>query len=331
MQNVIVFGGLGLAFFLTGLIAGLYLWRQGAIPLAIRKSDWSIGIYVGESPFRLGPDPDVKNPVLTARDVTDVPAVFIADPFMIKEGDTWYMFFELMESGIGRGCVGLATSDDGANWSYQQVVLKEPFHLSYPYVFKWQNEFYMTPESSMANSVRLYKAVDFPAKWVLVETLLDGKDFSDPSPFFYDGKWWIFVGTDVEANDTLHLYYADHLEGPWTQHPTSPVIQGDARIARPAGRVIQHAGRLFRYTQDCSLKYGDQVRSFEILELTPNSYREQEMADNPVLSPSKNGWNAEAMHTVDLHETDRDRWIACVDGYRISFHPRYEKRHWVTA
>ena len=38
------------------------------------------------------------------------------------------------------------------------IVLAEPFHLSYPYVFEWQGSHYMIPESGAAKSVRLYRA-----------------------------------------------------------------------------------------------------------------------------------------------------------------------------
>jgi hypothetical protein len=43
---------------------------------------WSIGIYTGDS-LILTPPSQIKNPVLTAHDVTDVRALFVADPFMV--------------------------------------------------------------------------------------------------------------------------------------------------------------------------------------------------------------------------------------------------------
>jgi hypothetical protein len=44
-------------------------------------------------------------------------------------------------TGEQEGEIGLATSEDGLKWDYKQVVLNEPFHLSYPYVFEWQVRF----------------------------------------------------------------------------------------------------------------------------------------------------------------------------------------------
>jgi hypothetical protein len=82
----------------------------------IKLPHWSIGIYAGKSPFELLPPDDLQNPVLTCADVTDVPASFVADPFMVRSDGVWYMFFEVMVRPLGIGQIGLAISDDGLAW-----------------------------------------------------------------------------------------------------------------------------------------------------------------------------------------------------------------------
>ncbi|NIR67375.1 MAG: hypothetical protein GWO10_27260, partial [candidate division Zixibacteria bacterium] len=82
--------------------------------------------------------------------------------------------------------MAVATSTNTRSWKYQQVILDETFHLSYPYVFKWQDEFYMIPETFETDSIRLYRASNFPNEWEFVETLVDGKDFVDPSIVFFE-------------------------------------------------------------------------------------------------------------------------------------------------
>lgn len=81
---------------------------------------WSIGIYTGSSPVSLMPAPGIMNPVLTRDDVTDVCALMVADPFMIKVGDIWYMFFELY-TRRSHGEIGCSISNDGFKWTYQVV------------------------------------------------------------------------------------------------------------------------------------------------------------------------------------------------------------------
>jgi hypothetical protein len=255
---------------------------------------------------------------LTSRDVTDVPASFVADPFMLSRDGTWFMFFEVMNWQLGRGQIGLAESANGTDWTYRGVVLTEPFHLSYPYVFEWNGCYYMIPETNQAKSVRLYEAVSFPTEWVCVKTLLEGQYFADPSIVRHQETWWLFVDTSPgKKNHTLSLYYADDLMGPWVEHPRSPIVRRDARIARPGGRVIVFGGAVLRYTQNCLPSYGSEVLAFEITELTRTGYEERPAAAGPILTGSGTGWNARGMHNIDPHQLEDGRWLACVDGWTL--------------
>ncbi len=78
--------------------------------------------------------------------------------------------------------------------------------------------------------------------------------------------------------------------------------------------MLRLDGRLFRFTQDCRRIYGERVLAFEILELTPASYRERQCSTKAVLAPSGQGWNGGAMHHIDPHPLPGAGWIACVDG-----------------
>lgn len=280
------------------------------------EGDWSIGMYVGKSPLAFVPFEGRDNPVLTREHVSDIRATFVADPFMMRANDTWYMFFEVMNQETKKGEIGLATSKDGLKWTYKEIVLVEPFHLSYPYIFEWMNEFYMIPESFQTGSIRLYKALKFPFRWTFVTTLLRTGIFLDSSVFRYDGRWWLLTETNPDHKyDTLRLYYSDDLIGSWLEHPESPIIKQNAHIARPAGRVQVVNDGVIRYAQDCYPIYGTQVRAFEIIELTTSSYREREACENPILTASGKGWNRSGMHHIDAHLLDDGQWIACVDGY----------------
>jgi hypothetical protein len=276
----------------------------------VSGDEWSIGIYTGNTPLDVAPHSQVVNPVLTKDDVTDVDAEFVADPFMIRKDSTWYMFFEVYSND---GDIGYASSVDGINWTYRNIVIDENFQMSYPYVFEWEGSYYIIPETHEANALRLYRASNFPTGWSYVGNLMVG-DYHDPSLFRYADKWWLFTTEDAGADNTLHLYYADALLGPWHEHPLSPVIRNDPDIARPGGRVTQFNGRLFRYTQDCYPTYGNKVRAFEITELSTTRYQEVEVAGNPILDADGLGWNANGMHNIDPHLLPDGTWLAVVDG-----------------
>ncbi|MCI0490624.1 MAG: hypothetical protein L0229_28865 [Blastocatellia bacterium] len=310
-------------------------------------SIWSIGILKGESPFDLLAPSGIENPVLCGRDVSDTTADFVADPFMVREKETWHMFFEVKNSETGKGEIGLATSRDALHWSYRQIVLDEPFHLSYPYVFKWEGEYYMLPETLPLNAIQLYRADSFPLRWSHAATLIEVRG-ADPSVFRFADKWWMFVCTAPDLHDRLALYFADELKGPWREHPKSPIVSSDARRARPAGRVLVFNDRLIRFAQDCHPRYGSAVRAFEIKELTTADYTEEEIAASPILKGSRGAgeqgsrgdmepapqhgtavgvpttpaaqhvWNLRGMHHIDAHPAPDGGWIACVDGFHLS-------------
>ena len=278
---------------------------------------WSIGICTGSSLLKLHLPRTIPNPVLTRQEVSDVRALFVADPFLVQAKQTWHMFFEVYNFDSDRGEIGWATSNDGLTWEYKRIVLRENFHLSYPYVFEWENRFYMIPETHQAKSVRLYEARQFPEDWVCTDELLTGRPFSDSSLFYYNNHWWLLSETSSEARfDTLRLYHANDLRGPWQEHPKSPIVQGDSKIARPAGRVIVSPESIIRFAQDCSIIYGTQVRAFEITELTTATYREQPLLRRPLLGPNRHDWAQGGMHHLDPHRVDCNQWIAAVDGWR---------------
>jgi hypothetical protein len=230
------------------------------------------------------------------------------------------MFFEVLVRDAVKGDIGqigLATSPDGLHWEYQQIVLREAFHVSFPHVFRWQGDYYMIPETYQANAVRLYKAVEFPTKWRFEKTLIEGEEFVDACPFFVNDRWWLFTsgGTPPMRADALRLHCAAELAGPWIEHPESPIHTMNSHIARPAGRVLVSGDRVFRFAQECEPFYGTLVRAIEITELTETVYREQAVGAVPILQGSGNGWNAVGMHHIDLHVLDDGQWLACVDGW----------------
>ncbi len=291
------------------------LGRPEAPPERRNKPLWQIGIFSGSSPLTLAPDPGIPNPVITRESVTDVPCAFVADPFLVRSGNEWLLFFELLNRNTHLGEIGLSRSPDLVHWSYHGVVLAESFHLSYPKVFQWEGTWYLMPETHQAREVRLYVADPFPSRWTHAHTLLTGRQFLDATVFRHAEHWWMFVeASEPIRHDTLRLYHSDHLTSGWVEHPMSPVVEADPEIARPAGSVIHDGERLIRFGQKCKPRYGTGVRAFEITELTTTAYSERPLSSEPVYTGSGSGWNASRMHHVDAHRIAEGQWIAAVDG-----------------
>lgn len=275
---------------------------------------WSIAIYQGASPFDMSPASSL--PVLTAKDVTDCEAAFVADPFMLKHANQWHMYFEVLLKKSRKGVISKALSDDAINWRYQGIVLEEDFHLSYPCIFQHENNFYLVPETLSAGAIRLYKTPDLSSPFTYVCDLIPGK-WADATVFYSDNVWWLFACSTPYQNNTLELFYSHELEGPWLKHPHSPIVNNNKKLARPGGRIIQVENKWIRLAQDCEIRYGNKLRAIEITELTTKRYSERALP-NPVLVPEKKKghWHSAGMHHMDAHQLDNNSWIACVDGDR---------------
>ena len=73
------------------------------------------------------------------------------------------------------GCIAAYKTMDLSKFDYLGVVLKQPFHLSYPMVFESGSSIFMIPESGASNEVALYRFDDFPSGLNKVRVLLTGK------------------------------------------------------------------------------------------------------------------------------------------------------------
>lgn len=285
-------------------------------------------------PTRFRSREDVVNPVLTAHDVTDFgDAHFVADPFLIGGPDgVFHMFFEVFNRRrTPTAAIGHATSSDGGNtWLYDGIVLEEGDHLSFPYVFRYADEYYMIPDKwgrEQTAPIDLYRADSFPAEWTHVARIVSPeRPIHDFVAFRWRDRWWGIAG---DGSD-MAVFYTDELErDSWEPHPENPVVTDRRGGARPAGRPLVRPDHVELFVQDCTSQYGKQVRAFQIRRLSQSEYEDVEHEDSPVLKPSDErfGWNSGRMHHVDPWYTGED-WLCAVDGnvnFKLGVFGKY---HW---
>lgn len=198
---------------------------------------------------------------------------FYADPFVVRHDGVHHVFVEELPEATGRGVISHFVIDASGKASPPRVILEEPHHLSYPQVFQHDGTFWMLPEASTAGRLDLYRAVRFPDQWVHHATLIDAP-VHDATFFAHEGRLWLFAGTmlpGASSWDTLSLYHAERLDGPWRAHALNPVLV-DARSARPAGELFMHDGALWRPAQDCTLGYGGALSLCRIDTLDPERF-----------------------------------------------------------
>lgn len=309
---------------IVGFVYGYFVHRNKIFPYKQINSlvrsihyranmQWSIGVFIGDSPFNIKDEVTLRNPVISKRDINSINAAFVADPFVVEEQNKFFMFFEVLNSRTVTGDIGLAESTDGKSWTFKKIVLDEDFHLSYPSIIKWNGDYFMIPESIADSSVRIYKAESFPEKWVFVKEILSGVELVDPTVFYHNEKFWMFLSN--RGSNQLHLYFSDNLFSGWKPHPMNPLRNNDPHFSRPAGPVFMHESKLYRVAQDCAPYYGLQVYAIEIRVLSENDYVENSDDVKKVLSGSGSGWNSEGMHHIDLYNVG-EQWISVVDGIK---------------
>ena len=202
---------------------------------------------------------------------------FWADPMVWPaEGGGWWVFIEEVIYKEGRGTLKALRVQTDGSWAEPVSVMVRPWHLSYPFLFEWEGQLWMVPESGANRSVELYRSVNLPDHWEKVADIMTGIDMVDATLFEHEGRWWMLGNVTepgADKHDELHAYYADSPLGPWQPHAANPVV-ADARFARPAGPLFMRDGKLLRPAQECVPEYGHALSLRRIERLTPTEYIE---------------------------------------------------------
>lgn len=237
------------------------------------------------------------HPVGGWRDLPDDGRRFYADPFPIEHEGGLYLFVEEYPHATGKGIISAIPFGPDGPEGVPEPVLERPTHLSYPFVFARDGEVWMVPESCAAGTVDLFRATRFPGGWVKEATLVPDVTASDATLVEHEGQWWLFAtvrGTGGSTSDALHLWSAPDFRGPWTAHPRNPVLI-DSASARPAGRMVERGGVLWRPVQDCRATYGGALGLARVLRLDAQGF------DQTVEAVLKAGprWPGHLLHTAN--------------------------------
>lgn len=222
---------------------------------------------------------------------------FYADPVPVVWQGRTVLFFEDLDHRHGKGVIsGVEFGPDGPVGPVFPV-LEDPWHLSYPFLIEHGGALYMIPETTGNRDVAVYRCVEFPGRWERCAVLLSGLEAADVTITTHGGREWMFTATRDEAggwSDTLSLFHAPDLFGPWQAHPLNPVLI-DRDSARPAGNMVRIGDRLLRPVQDCSGGYGSALGLAEVTRLDPDGFA-QEMRS--IVRPGPR-WPGRKLHTLN--------------------------------
>ena len=231
---------------------------------------------------------------------------YIADPFVFKYENLNICFVENFDYHKQKGHISAyELKDNGA--VDLGCVIEEPFHMSFPYVFKFEEKIYLLPETSQNNDIRLYECISFPDRWRLKRVLMRNVSAADSLIFEYNEIWWLF--SNINPNDSsdhcseLSIYWSmNPLEDTWIPHLQNPVIV-DPGIARNGG-IFQDKDKIYRVSQKQGFgEYGVGFEINEIISLSPKEYFEKK---------SLKTFNQRDINSHHFHSngnfTVQDRW-----------------------
>ncbi|OJU68999.1 MAG: hypothetical protein BGO05_23445 [Rhizobiales bacterium 63-7] len=222
---------------------------------------------------------------------------FYADPFPFIRDGRRHIFFEALDHRTQKGIIACSVFGADGKPGPAVPIIEEPWHMSYPFVFEAEGATWMIPESSLSSEITLYRATDFPLRWERHATLVDNVEAADATIVSHGGKLWMFAVTRQDIggySDTLAIWMADRLTGPWRPHGGNPVLIHD-RLARPAGHMLHRDGALLRPVQDCRNGYGAGLGLARITRLDEEHF---EQVVETWLKPGP-GWPGRKLHTLN--------------------------------
>jgi hypothetical protein len=204
---------------------------------------------------------------------------FWADPFAVYRDGKYYIFVEELFFNRNRAHLSMLVMDEEGRYDMAVPILEKPYHLSYPFVFQWEGEDYMIPETTGNKTVEVYKCVSFPYRWEHHINLMENIEAADSTLLEYGGRWWLFASVrESRSGDELFIYHADHpLSTNWKPHPRNPVVW-DVRSARPAGAFFVQGDQLYRPSQNSAYRYGYGLKINRVRLLNETDYEEEEIS-----------------------------------------------------
>jgi len=233
---------------------------------------------------------------------------FWADPHIIFEDNNYYIFLEEFQYSQNKGHITVLQINKNGNIQGMKKILEKPYHLSYPFVFKFEDKYYMIPETHSNHTIELYQCTDFPFTWKFSKNLMTNIDAVDSTLLHHKDKWWLFTCISkydqIKTWDDLFLFYTDDpIKGTWKSHPCNPIVS-DIRKARNAGKIFLHDGNMIRPSQDSSRGYGTSIVLNKI-------YFDEEKYNEIIFKILQPNWSPKI---TGLHTIQYDSGLTIIDA-----------------
>ena len=104
--------------------------------------------------------------------IKNIPNHFFAGPFIVKKNNRNICYVEDYSYLNKKGCITAIEIMDEKNYEILGPVIKEKYHMSFPFIFEYSKKLYMIPETLEAEAIRLYECTEYPLKWKYKKDLM---------------------------------------------------------------------------------------------------------------------------------------------------------------
>jgi hypothetical protein len=234
---------------------------------------------------------------------------FWADPHIIHRGGKYYIYIEEVLYKNRKGHISLIEMNEDGSYNPPKKIIEHDYHMSYPHIVEYENDYYMIPETAENETISIYKCVQFPDKWEFHMHLMENIKAYDATLLFKDNLWWLFANVvesdGISSWDELFIFSSPELLSEnWCAHSQNPVIS-DCRSSRPAGKIFKDNGRIYRPSQNSSIRYGYGLKVNEIIELNQEKYEER------LVTEALPNWDKSI---IGLHTFNREGNLNIIDA-----------------
>jgi hypothetical protein len=256
-------------------------------------------------------EPELSSSFTHYKKITPPNDRFWADPHVIYQNNTYYIFIEEYIYNEKKGHISVIKMNEKGEYQQPIPVLNKDHHLSYPFVFEHDGDYYMIPETAKNKTIELYKSSNFPFDWQWQMNLMENVTAVDTTLYFDNGKWWMFVNLvendGASSLDELYLFYSDHFQSnQWHPHKKNPIVS-DIKNARPAGAIFLMNNKVYRPAQNCSHRYGYGFNINRIERLNDIEFEEE------LITSVKPNWEKDLLATHTFSKVNR---LHVIDGLR---------------
>lgn len=191
---------------------------------------------------------------------------WFADPLMFSDGGKTWLFVEAFNNKAHKGEIGVFDIVDGKAQNFQ-ILIQTPTHMSYPFVFKYQDEYYMIPETGAAGHIALYKAKNFPYDWEIDTILLEGSVYRDTTVVQNEDGLLTLLSYKQEGTNRFNqkntfTVFSLNMERKELSKVSEFVDK--KKVNRPAGPCFKIDGKSYRVSQKCNRAYGEAMYVYQI-------------------------------------------------------------------